>query len=137
MKLLVILISLTAITAGALAQDVNYHPIPSFLTLQQPMPLGNVLEDLGPNKFTPPHEANAEFWINLAREELSQRVQKKLNLKKAKNIIFFLGDGMSLTTVAASRIRKGQLKGNTGEEDALSFEKFPYTGLSKVSEVLI
>ncbi|XP_030387605.1 membrane-bound alkaline phosphatase-like [Scaptodrosophila lebanonensis] len=43
----------------------------------------------------------------------------------------FLGDGMSLTTVTAARILQGQRKGNTGEEDALSFEKFPHTGLSR------
>lgn len=30
---------------------------------------------------------------------------------KAKNVILFLGDGMSLTTVAASRIYEGQRKG--------------------------
>ena len=50
---------------------------------------------------------------------------------KAKNIILFVGDGMSLTTVAASRIYEGQSKGQSGEENLLSFETMPYTGLSK------
>jgi len=45
----------------------------------------------------------------------------------------FLGDGMPLATVAAARILKGQRLGNTGEESSLSFERFPYTGLSRVS----
>ena len=36
---------------------------------------------------------------------------------KAKNVILFLGDGMSLTTVAAARIFEGQRKGNPGEEN--------------------
>ncbi|CAH1108440.1 unnamed protein product [Psylliodes chrysocephalus] len=43
----------------------------------------------------------------------------------AKNVILFLGDGMSIPTVAATRMYIG------GEEELLSFDKFPYTGLSK------
>lgn len=39
---------------------------------------------------------------------------------------------MSISTLAASRIYKGQLKGKSGEEEKLSFEDFPYVGLSKV-----
>jgi alkaline phosphatase len=49
----------------------------------------------------------------------------------AKNIIVFLGDGMSLTTVAAARILEGQRHGHPGEENRLSWEEFPYTGLSR------
>jgi alkaline phosphatase len=50
---------------------------------------------------------------------------------RAKNVILFLGDGMSLTTVAAARILEGQRKGNPGEENQLSWEQFPHTALSK------
>ncbi len=50
---------------------------------------------------------------------------------KAKNVILFLGDGMSLTTVAAARILEGQRKGNPGEENLLSWERFPATAFSK------
>ena len=50
---------------------------------------------------------------------------------RAKNVILFLGDGMSLTTVAAARILEGQRKGNPGEENRLSWEEFPNTALSK------
>ncbi|MEQ1511090.1 MAG: alkaline phosphatase [Lysobacteraceae bacterium] len=50
---------------------------------------------------------------------------------KAKNVILFVGDGMSLTTVAAARIFDGQRKGGSGEENMLSWEEFPNTGLSK------
>lgn len=53
------------------------------------------------------------------------------NKANAKNIILFVGDGMSLTTVAAARIYEGQLRKQTGEENLLSFEKFPYTAFSK------
>jgi alkaline phosphatase len=49
----------------------------------------------------------------------------------AKNVILFLGDGMSLTTVAAARILDGQRKGQPGEENQLAWERFPDTALSK------
>ncbi|MET0580702.1 MAG: alkaline phosphatase [Pseudoxanthomonas sp.] len=49
----------------------------------------------------------------------------------AKNVILFLGDGMSLTTVAAARILEGQRKGQPGEENRLSWENFPNTALSR------
>jgi len=50
---------------------------------------------------------------------------------KAKNVILFLGDGMSLTTVAAARILEGQRHGGPGEENLLSWERFPHSGFSK------
>ncbi len=50
---------------------------------------------------------------------------------RAKNVIVFLGDGMSLTTVAAARIFEGQRKGTPGEENLLSWERFPHTAFSK------
>jgi len=50
---------------------------------------------------------------------------------RAKNVILFLGDGMSLTTVAAARIFEGQRNGNPGEENLLSWERFPATAFSK------
>lgn len=49
----------------------------------------------------------------------------------AKNVILFVGDGMSLTTVAAARILEGQRKGAPGEENRLGWEDFPATALSR------
>ena len=46
---------------------------------------------------------------------------------KAKNVILFVGDGMSLTTVAAARILDGQRKGGPGEENRLSLGALPRT----------
>lgn len=90
--------------------------------------------DVATDKYTPPEEKDPQFWYDLAYEEIAKRLAlDQPNAKKAKNIILFLGDGMSLSTVAAARILKGQRQGNTGEESALSFETFPYTGLSRVS----
>ena len=39
---------------------------------------------------------------------------------------------MGISTVTAARIRKGQLNGKLGEDEKLSFDKFPHVGLSKV-----
>ena len=57
---------------------------------------------------------------------------KNLNDGVAKNVILFLGDGMGFSTVASSRIYKGQQNGKAGEETKFSFEEFPVTGISRV-----
>lgn len=50
-------------------------------------------------------------------------------MKRAKNLIIFVADGMSIPTQTAARMYMG------GEEKVLSFEKFPSVGLSKVRNV--
>ncbi|MFO6446490.1 alkaline phosphatase [Erythrobacter sp. NE805] len=50
---------------------------------------------------------------------------------KAKNVILFIGDGMGISTITAARIYEGQKRGETGEENQLSFEKFPQVALVK------
>ncbi|WP_417362860.1 alkaline phosphatase [Gallaecimonas pentaromativorans] len=50
---------------------------------------------------------------------------------KAKNVILFVGDGMGVSTLTAARIFEGQQQGKSGEENRLSFETFPYSGLVK------
>jgi alkaline phosphatase len=49
----------------------------------------------------------------------------------ARNIILFVGDGMGITTLTAARILEGQLQGKPGEENLLSFERFPYLALAR------
>ncbi|MEM9705307.1 MAG: alkaline phosphatase [Pseudomonadota bacterium] len=51
--------------------------------------------------------------------------------RKAKNVILFVADGMDPTTVTAARIFDGQTRGEEGEENFLSFEKFPHLAMSK------
>ena len=53
----------------------------------------------------------------------------------AKNVILFVGDGMGISTITAARILDGQNNGMMGEENALSFESFPYTALVKTYNV--
>lgn len=65
------------------------------------------------------------------RDGAAQAAERGAMAGRAKNVIVFLGDGMSLTTVAAARILEGQRKGGSGEENRLAWEDFPATGLSK------
>lgn len=53
---------------------------------------------------------------------------------RAKNVIVFLGDGMSIPTIAAAHILAGQKAGVDGESYRLSFETLPYTALSRTYE---
>jgi alkaline phosphatase len=48
---------------------------------------------------------------------------------RARNVILFIGDGMGISTVTAARILEGQRKGESGEDNRLSFEEFPATAL--------
>ncbi|XP_063709961.1 membrane-bound alkaline phosphatase-like [Culicoides brevitarsis] len=69
-------------------------------------------------------ETTSEFWYKSAQKVLSEKLKQKLNENEAKNIIFFIGDGMDFPTTAATRMYLG------AEENELSFEKFPHFGLS-------
>ncbi len=51
--------------------------------------------------------------------------------QRAKNVILFIGDGMGIATITAARIYDGQKRGETGEENSLSFERFENVALVK------
>ena len=76
------------------------------------------------------------------KEELNQNFKKfeNINTNKAKNVIIFIGDGMSLPTLSTARIYKtqmahesGQLLNKTGEDTLLTMESLDHMGLSRVS----
>ena len=55
------------------------------------------------------------------------------NTKIAKNIVIFIGDGMSIPTLAASRIFKAQQSNSSNpESELLTFETLAHFGHSKV-----
>lgn len=72
-------------------------------------------------------------WNKYSRERLDMMLKMTPNLNVAKNVVFFLGDGMGITTVTAGRIRKGQQKGKNGEEEVTSMEDAEFVGFSKVN----
>lgn len=73
----------------------------------------------------PSEEKRREFWDKQGQEFLGRKIEKKFNKNKAKNLVIFIGDGMGLSTQMAARVYLGN------EKTELSFEKFPYSGLSK------
>ncbi|KAF3690204.1 Alkaline phosphatase [Channa argus] len=86
---------------------------------------------LGKPQF-PEQEKDPKFWNAWAQRTLKDAlVLQDLNKNIAKNLIFFLGDGMGVPTVTAARILKGQLKGQSGEETLLEMDKFPFLSLAK------
>uniref|UniRef100_A0AAQ4NSZ5 Alkaline phosphatase n=1 Tax=Gasterosteus aculeatus aculeatus TaxID=481459 RepID=A0AAQ4NSZ5_GASAC len=80
-------------------------------------------------------EENPEFWRSRAQRTLQSALDRKLNTNVAKNILFFLGDGMGITTITAARILKGQLENKTGEETVMTMDTFPNVGLAKTYSV--
>uniref|UniRef100_A0A1A9W833 Alkaline phosphatase n=1 Tax=Glossina brevipalpis TaxID=37001 RepID=A0A1A9W833_9MUSC len=72
-------------------------------------------------------ELDFNYWQELGQNRLEKQLKSKstLNTNLAKNVIMFLGDGMSIPTLAAGRVYMG------GEDKQFSFEEFPYMGLSK------
>ena len=54
---------------------------------------------------------------------------------EATNVILFVGDGMGVSTVTATRIFAGQQRGQPGEENYLPFEEFPHVALVKTYNV--
>lgn len=78
-----------------------------------------------------PDNSQQNIWYQQGQQQLQQLLNPTQYPKQAKNVIFFIGDGMSVATVTAARILQGQQQGNSGEENLLSFEKFPQTALSK------
>ncbi len=74
-------------------------------------------------------------WFGEAKLNVSSAADYTVEAGSAKNIILFVGDGMGISTVTAARILEGQLKGMDGEENVLSFGKFPFSGLAKTYNV--
>lgn len=75
--------------------------------------------------------ASDNSWMTQGEEALKSRLAAQAFPDKAKNVIIFIGDGMGISTVTAARIFDGQSRGESGEENMLSFEHFPHVALSK------
>lgn len=107
-----------AVTANAYAQNDDYE---------------NDNNHEYANKSIPEYQSNNP-WFTDAVSKLDGKPRFK-GMSKAKNVILFVGDGMGVSTVTAARILEGQLKGMQGEENNLSFDVFPYTGMAKTYNV--
>ncbi len=67
----------------------------------------------------------------LGQQTLEQMLAVQPNTDEAKNVIIFVADGAGPTTVTATRILAGQIKGMMGEENILPYETFPNVALIK------
>jgi alkaline phosphatase len=76
-------------------------------------------------------EETPATWQRGGWNAVERAKREKPRKGKAKNVILFIGDGMGVSTLTASRILEGQMRGESGEENRLSFEEFPYSALSK------
>ncbi|XP_029169020.1 alkaline phosphatase-like [Nylanderia fulva] len=72
---------------------------------------------------------DSRHWHQLANKELEESLSLHWNTKKAKNVILFIGDGMSPDTITASRIYR------SGETSRLAWEHFPHIGILKTYNV--
>jgi alkaline phosphatase len=79
----------------------------------------------------PQHQLDSP-WFTDARQRVRARPEEAGG---ARNVIFFLGDGMGISTVTAARILAGQQLGGPGEDHSLSFDNFPVTGLAHTYNV--
>lgn len=93
-----------------------------------PAPTASRADGLAIADITRPGSETADWWFRAGSVAAHQRSSGPA---RARNIILFVGDGMSLTTVAAARILEGQRRGEPGEENRLSFEDFPATAFSR------
>ncbi len=97
-----------------------------------------------PDVYPPPH-SDRDTWYADGQKAVQDAKGNWRNIRKAKNVILFIGDGMGVSTVTAARILAGQQPNiigsnpggtaQSGEENALSFDKMPYVALSKVYSV--
>eukprot|EP00090_Calanus_glacialis_P026917 TRINITY_DN42321_c0_g1_i1.p1 TRINITY_DN42321_c0_g1~~TRINITY_DN42321_c0_g1_i1.p1 ORF type:complete len:552 (-),score=154.93 TRINITY_DN42321_c0_g1_i1:143-1798(-) len=108
---------LCGVAVGVVAGEDHQHPRPW----------------AGKTKSAALTEENKDFWLKKGEDELQEALSLKPNTNLAKNIILFIGDGMSLATVTAARVYKGQQA--EGKSAQLSWEKLPNVGLSKTYDV--
>ncbi|WP_022968097.1 alkaline phosphatase [Arenimonas oryziterrae] len=105
--------------AGCAATPVSRSPAPAVATTTAPITVPAIAR---------PQGESPAWWFRAGAASAQSRGAGQA---RAKNVILFIGDGMSLPTVAAARIFEGQSRQQPGEENQLSFERFPYTALSR------
>ena len=74
------------------------------------------------------------WWYEAGARAAQRAIAEAGGPAHVRNVIVLLGDGMGFTTVAAAHIFAGQRAGQDGESHRLSFERFPYTALSRTYE---
>ncbi len=103
----------------------------TLLTLANANAGGNHYKYYSKKQVLPSYQLNSPWFLDGETSVDSKTVFPS----RAKNVILFVGDGMGVSTVTAARILEGQQKGMEGEENNLSIDLFPFTGLAKTYNV--
>lgn len=99
------------VSVGAVAEDHHYHQ-------------GHGYSGRHPVMLSDQVPASGAEWFQAGETAVLVNKKDMAALRKAKNVILFVGDGMGVSTVTAARILEGQMAGRDGEFNRLSFEKF-------------
>ena len=86
-------------------------------------PLAPVREAVLPKQAADPYYAKAAGAVE-------HRIEAR-GVQPAKNVILFIGDGMGVSTITATRIYAGQSLGEDGESHVLAMDTLPWAALSK------
>lgn len=84
-----------------------------------------------PHAYPAPANENAKKWFDDGQKAVQDADRVRRVRHRAKNVILFIGDGMNIATSTAARILEGQMRGESGEENRLTWETFPHVCLSK------
>ncbi|XP_037956287.1 membrane-bound alkaline phosphatase [Teleopsis dalmanni] len=106
---------------------ITFLVLQTFVIAEREHPRRPISPDYKPYK----EELSSEYWNKKAENILKDKLKltSKESKRKAKNVILFLGDGMSIHTVTATR----NFLGDSSQQ--VYFETFPYIGLSKTYSI--
>ncbi|RWS19425.1 alkaline phosphatase-like protein, partial [Leptotrombidium deliense] len=83
-----------------------------------------------------------EYWRNENEKTLMDKIKQLKHQigtigvrNRAKNVIFFVGDRMGLSTITAARLYKGNVDHTDPELGLYTFEKFSFVSLAKVNSL--
>lgn len=129
MELILQICCICLVITLASSASVSPHADPELTPAPTPYPTHPMDDPEWAPPVGPRQELDKQYWIRTGQRLLDEQLSKnQLNLNVAKNVVIFIGDGMSIATQTATRMYMG------GEELTLSFEQFPYVGLAKVSD---
>ncbi len=134
---LVLALNLKSISQVSLVAFIAANLTACFSATNSSVEKNSVEQPLAYQQLLPSQQVNNP-WFQQGVMSLQKKMQNpvlKHSLSKARNVILFVGDGMGVSTVSAARILQGQIAGGAGEENLLSFEKFPFSGFSKTYNV--
>jgi alkaline phosphatase len=76
-----------------------------------------------------PETSSGNATWDRAREEALARTRTSLRPQRARNVVLFVADGMSIATITAARIHQGQVAGLLGAEHRLAIDNFEASAL--------